>query len=214
VAPASRRGHGATWCPAAVSSAAWPRSGRWGPRRYPRNGTPRRRDAGTGGWCRLAAIRQGTAPRPAVRPCRVHGRCGRCPRHREVAAWPRSGRDWPSPPTDGPERRDVGTGPRSRSQTVAAWPRSGRLMADDAHAPPPSSRRGHGAIWWAAIWLVMAPVPRRTVPASRRGHGAMLVTITAVPLAALAAIRQGMAVDARGRTPRRRDVGTGRRDQG
>jgi len=109
---------------------------------------------------RLAAIRQLLPPRPAVRPCRVHGRCGLWPRRRdggEVAVWPRCGRCC---------RHRHHSRPRVPPFALAAFrgvvaavvpaSRRGRLAAIRQGLPPSPTRRPR------------SPVPRsRTKVASR-----------------------------------------------
>jgi len=116
VAPASRRGR----------RSREPAGAAHGPRQ------PDAHTIGTACERRLAAIRQVPPfppPRPAVRPCRVHGRCGQWPRRRDggdVAAWPRSGRCPPSGPTfarvafTGRSGVPVANGPASRRSRLAA----------------------------------------------------------------------------------------------
>jgi len=117
-------------------------------------------------------------PRPAVRPCRVHGRCGLWSRRRNVAAWPRHGTQTPT---------------RAAPPVSVGWPRSGWGWPSGPRPAVPAhvARR--------------SPVPRSRAevasalpdgPASQRGRRS------------LAAIQQGLADAYGPRQPDAHTIGT------
>jgi hypothetical protein len=118
-------------------------------RRRPRDGTPRRRDAGTGrGWprsgrCPIAVCPDGTPRRRDVGT--VATLVAIATDNRSVAAWPRSGRGWPTMPRRPrtARRRDVGTG-----------------RCDAAPSPPGRDPAGDGP---------SLPTRRRDVGTGQRG---------------------------------------------